>query len=135
MEAMVKAYFEKFYVRVEVLREYHKRKSYSDVIREGQEALELCIKGILRSIGVEPSFSHDPGKELSEVLHKTPKSIQNIGEELTLWSKKLRKEREFAFYGASDFIPTEEYTKEDSLEVIEFLEKVSKICEKTYPRK
>ena len=29
-------------------------------------------------------------------------------------SKWLRKEREFAFYGDIDFIPTAEYTKEDA---------------------
>lgn len=28
-------------------------------------------------------------------------------------SKRLRKERELAFYGDIDFIPTEEYTSED----------------------
>ena len=29
-------------------------------------------------------------------------------------SHRLRKEREFAFYGDEDFIPTEEYTREDA---------------------
>jgi len=29
-------------------------------------------------------------------------------------SKWLRKEREFAFYGDVDFIPTDEYSKEDA---------------------
>lgn len=34
-------------------------------------------------------------------------------------SKWLRKEREFAFYGDVDFIPTEGYTKEDAERAME----------------
>lgn len=33
-------------------------------------------------------------------------------------SKRLRKERELSFYGAEDFIPTEEYDLEDAQEAI-----------------
>jgi HEPN domain-containing protein len=33
--------------------------------------------------------------------------------------KKLRKERELAFYGDIDFIPTDEYTLEDAKEAVE----------------
>jgi len=33
-------------------------------------------------------------------------------------SKRLRREREFAFYGDIDFIPTEEYTRQDALQAI-----------------
>ena len=39
-------------------------------------------------------------------------------EKLAHISKRLRKERELAFYGDIDFIPTEEYTSEDANEAI-----------------
>ena len=34
-------------------------------------------------------------------------------------SKRLRKERELSFYGAEDFIPTEEYDVEDADQAID----------------
>jgi HEPN domain-containing protein len=40
----------------------------------------------------------------------------------------LRKERELAFYGDIDFIPTEEYSKEDALLAIKEAEYVVKIA-------
>ena len=42
--------------------------------------------------------------------------LANTFERYQKISKKLRTERELAFYGDIDFIPTEEYTSEDSRE-------------------
>lgn len=125
-DKLAAAYFEKFLVRVEVLPEYHKRKSYSDVIRESQEALELFIKALLRTMGVTPSFSHDPGKELAEVKDNIPEAFSPLSGELTRMSKVLRKERELSYYGAKDFIPTQEYSEQEAREVLEFLQLVAK---------
>jgi HEPN domain-containing protein len=122
VDKLANAYFTKFLVRVEVLPEYQKRKAYSDVIRESQEALELFLKALLRTMGWTPSFSHDPGKELSELLDRVPASFAPIAQELVDWSRKLRRERELSYYGAADFIPTEEYTEKEAGAAISFLE-------------
>ncbi|MBE0461454.1 MAG: HEPN domain-containing protein, partial [Candidatus Aminicenantes bacterium] len=45
-------------------------------------------------------------------------------------SKRLRKERELAFYGDIDFIPTEEYTSEDAKEAIRDTRIVTKAAKK-----
>lgn len=45
-------------------------------------------------------------------------------------SKWLRKEREFAFYGDVDFIPTEEYTEADARKAINGAELVVKMASK-----
>ncbi|MBI2914833.1 MAG: HEPN domain-containing protein [Firmicutes bacterium] len=34
-------------------------QSYSDVVREAQEIVELCLEGILRYVGIEPPKLHD----------------------------------------------------------------------------
>jgi HEPN domain-containing protein len=47
-------------------------------------------------------------------------------------SKKLRKERELAFYGDIDFIPTDEYDIEDAKEAIESAEYVVNIARRLY---
>jgi hypothetical protein len=73
---------------------------------------------MLRFIGVEPPKIHDVGGLLLEHEEKFPKDIAKQLKRLADISKKLRKERELAFYGDIDFIPTEEYTKEDAEEAI-----------------
>ena len=129
-DALAKSYFKKFLVRVEVLPEYHEREAYSDVIREGQEALELFTKALLRHLGVEPSHSHDPGRELSEYLAKVPSHFQKVAPDIIKYSRRLRKDRELAFYGAKDFVPTESYSEEEAAEVLDFLEALSKLFKK-----
>lgn len=125
VDKLANSYFEKFLVRVEVLAEYQKRKAYSDVIRESQEALELFLKALLRIMGWSPSFSHDPGKELAELADKVPSEFGPIANDLVEWSRKLRRERELSYYGAADFIPTEEYTEQEAQNAITFLTDVA----------
>jgi HEPN domain-containing protein len=129
-DRLARSYFQKFLVRVEVLPEYQKRKAYSDVICESQEALELFLKALLREMGWSPSFSHDPGKELASLADKVPKEFSPICEELVEWSKKLRRERELSYYGAADFIPTEEYSEKEAANALQFLEGVAKRLKK-----
>lgn len=129
-DKLAQSYFEKFLVRVEVLPEYHKRKAYSDVIRESQEALELFLKALLREMGWSPSFSHDPGKELANLTDKVPADFSPISESLIDWSRKLRRERELSYYGAADFIPTEEYSEKEAAYALAFLQDVAKRLKK-----
>ncbi|MCL4515015.1 MAG: HEPN domain-containing protein [Firmicutes bacterium] len=48
-------------------------------------------------------------------------------------SKWLRKERELAFYGDVDFIPTAEYSKEDAERAISDSRFVVEVAEKGIP--
>jgi HEPN domain-containing protein len=69
---------------------------------------------MLRAVGLEPPKFHDVGGLLLE--HES-KFLRNVREELpraAAISKRLRRERELAFYGDIDFIPTEEYSAADS---------------------
>ncbi|MFM8268900.1 MAG: HEPN domain-containing protein [Pseudomonadota bacterium] len=125
LDKLSASYFKTFQVRVEVLPEYFKRKSYSDVIRESQEALELFLKALLRTMGWSPSFSHDPGKELAELKKNIPAEFREVADPLVDWSRKLRRERELSYYGAADFIPSEEYSEKEAREALQFLEDVS----------
>ena len=121
-DALAKSYFTKFKVRVEVLPEYQKRQAYSDVIRESQEALELFIKALLRHMGHEPSHSHDPGRELLTLKDRVPPHFSPLVDDLAKWSKALRKDRELSYYGAADFVPTDNYTETESADALEFLQ-------------
>jgi uncharacterized protein len=98
-----------------VLEGLIEEEAYSDVIREAQEAVELALKGMLRQVGIEPPHWHDVGPLLDEYRDRFPVAVRDQIPRLMEISAWLRKEREFAFYGDIDFIPTERYTQADAL--------------------
>jgi HEPN domain-containing protein len=117
-KSLAESYLKKAVDRLDILDLLFKKKAFSDVIRESQEIVELSLKGMLRFVGVEPPKIHDVGGLLLEHEEKFPKDIAKHLKRLAGISKRLRKERELAFYGDIDFIPTEEYTKDDAEEAI-----------------
>ena len=113
-QTLAQAYIKKATDRLDILDLLHRKKAYSDVVREAQEIVELSLKGMLRSVGIEPPKYHDVGGLLLEHKDRFMKEIVGGLKRAAEISKWLRKERELAFYGDIDFIPTEEYTVEDS---------------------
>ncbi len=111
---LAESYLEKAKVRLKVLDLLVSEGAFSDTVREAQECVELALKGILRFIGVEPPKQHDVGPLLVEYRDKLPPEVAKEAEQLASISKWLRKEREFAFYGDVDFIPTAEYNRDDA---------------------
>lgn len=116
--SLAESYILKAEKRRMVLELLLREDDYSDVIREAQELVEPCIKGMLRFVGIEPPKVHGVGP----LLHEHKEKFQGIVEEdmvrIAVVSKELRKERELAFYGDIDFIPSEEYTEEDAKKAI-----------------
>lgn len=80
--------------------------------------MELALKGILRHIGIEPPKWHDVSSILKENKDLLPPNILKGLSRITKISKRLRKERELAFYGDEDFIPTDEYDAKDAKDAI-----------------
>lgn len=117
-KTLAQSYLRKASDRIDVLYLLSKKGAFSDVIREAQEIVELSLKGMLRFVGIEPPKFHDVGGLLLEHPDKYPPDITPHLKKLAFISKRLRKERELAFYGDIDFIPTEEYTNEDASEAI-----------------
>jgi hypothetical protein len=113
-KSLAQSYLKKTADRLDILDLLLKKGAFSDVIREAQEIVELALKGMLRSVGIEPPKIHDVGGLLLEHRDKFPKTVSGHLAQLARISKKLRKERELAFYGEIDFIPTEEYTRQDA---------------------
>lgn len=113
------AYLRKAEVRIKALHFYLHEGSYSDVVRDAQVVVELLLKAVLRSIGIEAPKIHDVGKILAAHQDRLPKSITTNLTRIKMISKRLRKERELSLYGAEDFVPTEEYDMEDALQAIE----------------
>lgn len=110
--SLAESYPKKAQVRLDVLRVYLDKEAYSDVVREAQEIVELALKGMLRQVGMEPPHWHNVGRIVREHRDRFPGVTDNGIARLAEVSTALRKERELAFYGAIDFIPTDEYTRD-----------------------
>jgi hypothetical protein len=131
---LAQGYLEKTRARLKILPVLLAEEAYSDVIREAQEIVELALKGMLRQVGVEPPKWHDVGGFLMEYRDRFPQESSTL-ERLADISTRLRKEREFAFYGDIDFIPTEEYSVADAeramAEAREVVEEGARVIEPT----
>jgi HEPN domain-containing protein len=108
------AYLSKATARRRVLDVLLEEAAYSDVVREAQELVELALKGVLRLVGIDPPKWHDVGPLLVEHETAFPAWFADQGPDLARISRWLRKEREQAFYGDIDLIPTTSYTVTDA---------------------
>jgi len=117
-EDLAKSYLYKAEKRLKVLDVLLREDDYSDVVREAQEIVELSLKGLLRTAGIEPPKFHDVGPLLVEHRDRFRGITLRVIKKLARVSKQLRKERELAFYGDIDFIPTEEYSRADAVKAM-----------------
>jgi HEPN domain-containing protein len=88
--------------------------SWADVVRESQEIVELALKGLLRTCGVEPPRIHDVADVLLAERDRLPKDLAPHVERLAAISRALRRDRELAFYGAEDLTPSTFYREADA---------------------
>ena len=113
-ESLARSYLVKAQKRLKALAVLRDEGAHSDVVREAQELVELALKGMLRAVGIEPPKFHDVGGLLIEHETKFHDDVRARLARAAEISKRLRRERELAFYGDIDFIPTEEYSAADS---------------------
>ena len=93
-------------------------ESWADVVRESQEAVELALKGLLRSCGIDPPRVHDVSAVLLAERERLPPELACDVEWLAELSRQLRRDRELAFYGAEDLTPSGFYSREDAAGVL-----------------
>jgi HEPN domain-containing protein len=132
---LAQSYLIKAQKRMKILEVLLKEEDYSDVVREAQEIVELGLKGMLRFAGIEPPKFHDVGPLILEYRERFKKINSAALKKMAKVSKALRKEREFAFYGDIDFIPTEEYTLKDARKAIKDAEFVVIMVQKVMSAK
>jgi HEPN domain-containing protein len=118
------SYIERARGRLPFLHQMQAAGLHADVVRESQEVVELALKGLLRIVGLDPPKEHDVSKFMTGERKRLPKAVvQHLGE-IRRMSKRLRRERELAFYGDDDFVPSDEYDAEDSTEAIRSAEAI-----------
>lgn len=117
--SLAQSYLVKASKRLVILDVLLAEEAHSDVVRQAQEIVELALKAMLRQVGIEPPKWHDVGGALLEVGERFAGDVRKHLERLAATSAWLRRERELSFYGEVDFIPTEEYCRDDALRAIE----------------
>ncbi len=101
-------------VRLRALDVLYDAESWADVVRESQEAVELALKALLRSCGVDPPRNHDVSDVLVAERARLPSGLEPHLTEITEVSRRLRRDRELAFYGAEDLTPSGFYSRDDA---------------------
>ena len=98
--SLAQSYLIKATKRLRILQVLLDDEAFSVVVCEAQEVVELCLKGMLRLVGVEPPHWHDVSPMLLEYRERFAGSVAKHVDRLPQISGWLRKEREFSFYGA-----------------------------------
>lgn len=107
-------YIRRARVRVRALDVLFEGESWPDVVRESQEVVELALKALLRSCGVDPPRVHDVSEVLLTERARLPEALRSNLDGMVAASRRLRRDRELAFYGAEDLTPSDFYSKEDA---------------------
>ncbi len=123
-DRLAQTYFRKSRARRKALDVLLAENSYSDVVRESQEICELTLKGVLRSIGIDPPKFHDVGKIIKENRQLLPQSMRSKTDEIARYSFELRRDRELSFYGALDVDPWEDYSRSDAAKAISQVDEI-----------
>jgi HEPN domain-containing protein len=111
---LAKDYISRAGGRLRALDVLYEDGHWADVVREAQEVVELALKAVLRSHGVEPPRLHDVSDVLLAERGRLPSEVTTELDALVRISRELRRDRELAFYGAEDLTPSGFYSKDDA---------------------
>ena len=111
---LARDYLRRATVRLDALNVLFDAESWADVVRESQEIIELALKALLRSRGIEPPRVHDVSGVLLAERDRLPTELDCDVDWLADTSRQLRRDRELAFYGAEDLTPTDFYSRTDA---------------------
>ena len=107
-------YLRRAVVRIRALDVLYDGESWADVVRESQEVVELTLKGLLRRCGIDPPRVHDVSDVLIAEQARLPNELLPRIDDMTRVSRRLRRDRELAFYGAEDLTPGGFYAYADA---------------------
>ena len=100
--------------RLKALDALYEAESWADVVRESQEVVELALKGLLRTVGIDPPRVHDVADVLEAERSRLPAELAGDIDRLAAISRGLRRDRELAFLGAEDLVPSDFYKEPDA---------------------
>ena len=111
-------------------RRYQHEGVWGLAIRRSQEVVELCLKAVLRLLGLEVPKVHDVSGFLRRHGDRLPSQMSDRLDRITSISRTLREEREISFYGDEEagFTAEELYSAEDAEKAISDATFVFELC-------
>ncbi len=105
-------------------------QAWNLVVRRCQEAVELALKGLLRAAGAEIPKVHDVSGALRRNIHRLPPGAAAEIDTLVSASRRLREERELAFYGDEETDTEAEalFSQQDADEALRTARRVIALC-------
>jgi HEPN domain-containing protein len=116
--------------RVKTVQEAIQDEDYAYAVRASQECVELCLKALLISVGVDPPKWHDVGTILLDHASRFPQVERKVIEQMAFISRNLRADREKSMYG-DDILrlpPDRLYSRLDAESAQKWVEKVYATC-------
>lgn len=130
-------YIERARKRLQAIETLFSLEDWPDTVRESQEAVELALKALLRFCRIEPPRVHDVSDVLLEHAASLSPAFQEQLPQIAQISRRLRRDRELAFYGSEDLTPSQFYRRHDAEEALSgartVIEAVSHEIERTDP--
>jgi hypothetical protein len=118
-DELARSYFNRSAKRWLALELLMQHDAFPDVVRQAQEIVELVLKGMLRAVGIDPPKWHDVGPILIEHTDKFPAAVQGELVEFASISRRLRRDREAAFYGDADLIPEQVFDRASAQQALD----------------
>jgi HEPN domain-containing protein len=120
---------EKLFTEAELYREEmfraYRREFWNVVIRHAQEVVELCLKGLLKTMGVEYPKSHDASGVFEKAcIQKGIDIDKEFLQEIKAISSDLAEKQAPAFYMEID------YTRQQAEKAMQSAEKVFAVANK-----
>jgi HEPN domain-containing protein len=106
-------------IRIGAIEYLYSKKSWADVVRESQAAVELALKSLLRFCNIDVPRIHDVSGIIMQEKDKMPVVLNKDLEKLCEISHRLRRDRELAYYGSEDLTPSEFYQEKDAKEALD----------------
>ncbi|TMA52032.1 MAG: HEPN domain-containing protein [Deltaproteobacteria bacterium] len=105
-------------------------EAWNLVVRRCQEAVEFALKGALREAGVEVPKVHDVSGALRRNTRRLPAHLAAEIDLLVSASRRLREERELAFYGDEETETEAEalFSREDAEDALRTARRVVEVC-------
>lgn len=129
-EDLARGLFRQATSRYKAMAEAFREEDYPYVIRLAQECVELSLKALLISAGIDPPKWHDVGGILKDHSSRFPSLDQRAIDEMAFISRSLRGDRERSMYG-DDLLhlpPDRLFSRYDAETAKTWAEKVYSIC-------
>ena len=129
---LAESYVRQAVARLKNAEEAYAGRNHPYAVLLSQECVELCLKAVLKAVGIEYPKIHDVSDVLVESKQRFPEWFQAEMNFLSESSKILVKKREPSLYGGEEvFLSPEDIIGEgDAKDAVERAEKTFELCKR-----